>query len=124
MSTLNKIILIGRLGKDVDLSQSTNGTAVAKFTLATSNRWVDREGSAKEKTEWHNIRVVGKKATLCKQYLAKGRRVYLEGESTTRSYEQDGKTLFFHEVFVKEMVFLEHMRKGEDEIPGLPDFDV
>lgn len=123
MSTLNKIILIGRLGKDVDLSQGTNGTAVAKFTLATSNRWVDREGNTKEKTEWHNIRVVGKKATLCKQYLAKGRRVYLEGESTTRSYEQDGKTLFFHEVFVKEMVFLEHIRKGEDEILGFPDFE-
>ena len=72
--SVNKAILIGRLGKDPDLRYTPNGTAVASFTLATNERWTNQEGQSNERTTWHNIVVWGKQAELAKEYLRKGRQ--------------------------------------------------
>jgi single-strand DNA-binding protein len=89
--SVNKVILIGRLGKDPEIRYTASQQAVGNFTIATSERYTDRGGSKQERTEWHNIVVWGKTAELCGQYLKKGREVYLEGRLQTRNYEaKDG----------------------------------
>lgn len=107
MATLNKTILIGRLGKDVEISKNKNGVTIARFSLATSKKWRDKNNQPQEKTEWHNIRAVGKKADVCAKYLAKGSLVYIEGESSSGTYQDEsGAQKSFYEIFAKEIVFL------------------
>ena len=83
--SVNKVILIGNLGKDPELRFTSNGSAVAKFPIATSEVWNDRDGNKQERTEWHNIIVWGKQGESCGQYLAKGRQVFVEGSINERS---------------------------------------
>ena len=87
MSGVNKVILLGRLGKDPVLEYTPNGNAVCKFSIATSKQYKDKQGNAKEKSEWHNIIAWSKLAETCNTYLAKGREVYIEGELETTSWE-------------------------------------
>ncbi len=77
--SVNKVILIGRLGKDPEIRYTPSGQPVANFTLATNEVWNDKQGQRQERTEWHRIVVWGKQAEHCGQYLAKGRQVYIEG---------------------------------------------
>jgi len=84
---VNKVILIGNLGRDPEVRSTPSGQTVANFTLATSRRWRDRDGNRQEKTEWHNIVVWGKQAEIAGQYLTKGKQVYIEGRLETRSWE-------------------------------------
>jgi single-strand DNA-binding protein len=89
--SVNKVILVGRLGKDPQIRYTASQQPVANFTLATSERFTDRSGSRQERTEWHNIVAWGKTAELCGEYLKKGREVYVEGRLQTRSYDaKDG----------------------------------
>ncbi len=89
--SVNKVILIGNLGKDPEIRYTASQQAVANFTIATSERYTDRGGAKQERTEWHNIVAWGKTAELCGQYLKKGRQVYIEGRLQTRNYEaKDG----------------------------------
>lgn len=84
---VNKVILIGNLGRDPEVRTTPNGQTVASFTLATSRRWKDKEGQRQEQTEWHNIVVWGRQAETAGQYLTKGKQVFVEGRLQTRSWE-------------------------------------
>ena len=85
--SVNKVILIGHLGKDPELSYIPSGQSVAKFTMATNRAYKDKSGELKEETEWHSIVAWGKLGEICAQYLAKGRQAYVEGHIRSRSWE-------------------------------------
>ncbi|MFQ5876083.1 MAG: single-stranded DNA-binding protein [Acidobacteriota bacterium] len=87
MASLNKVILIGNLGRDPEVRYTQNGTAVANFTLATNEVWTDRSGERQERTEWHRIVVWGKQAEIVKEHLSKGKQVYVEGSLQTRQWD-------------------------------------
>ena len=105
--SVNKIILIGNLGKDPEVRFTAGGRAVAKFSLATSDRFTDASGQSQERTEWHNIVVWGKQAESCGQYLQKGRQVYIEGSIRYRSYDdKEGNKKYITEVNALRVQFL------------------
>ncbi|MBD3345988.1 MAG: single-stranded DNA-binding protein [Chitinivibrionales bacterium] len=107
MASVNKVILIGNLGKDPELKYTPSGQAVTNFPVATSERFTDKSGQKQERTEWHNIVAWGKLAELANQYLKKGRSAYIEGRLTTRSWEdRDGNRRYKTEVNAREIVFL------------------
>lgn len=101
---LNKVILIGRLGKDPEVRYMPNGEAVCNFSVATSESWKDQSGQRQEKTEWHNITMYRKLAEIAGQYLTKGSQVYLEGKIQSRKYQgKDGIERTAYEIIVNEM---------------------
>ena len=107
MSGVNKVILLGRLGADPEVRYTSGGTAVAKFNLATSETYKDKDGSKQEKTEWHRVVAFGKLGEICGEYLSKGKQVYVEGKLQTRSCEdKDGNKKYTTEVNVNNMVML------------------
>lgn len=108
MAGINKVILIGRLGRDPELRYTQDGTAVASFSIATSDEWKDKEsGEKRERTEWHRIVAWRKLGELCGEYLAKGRQVYIEGKLQTREWQdRDGNRRFTTEVVASEVQFL------------------
>lgn len=103
MSSTNKVILLGRLGKDPDIRSTQNGTKCANFSVATSEKWKDKNtGEAKEKTEWHNVVVWGALAGVCENYLKKGAQVYIEGKLQTRKWQdKDGQDRYTTEVVLQ-----------------------
>lgn len=104
---VNKAIIIGNLGRDPELRFTPSGQAVAKFPVATTERWTDQQGQRQEKTEWHNIVVWGKQAEACGQYLAKGRQVFVEGRITTRSWDdKEGNKHYMTEIVARDVRFL------------------
>ncbi|HLV30236.1 MAG TPA: single-stranded DNA-binding protein [Chitinispirillaceae bacterium] len=107
MIGINKAILIGNLGKDPELRYTPSGQPVASFTLATTERWTDRNGQRQDRTEWHNIVAWGKLAELVNQYLKKGRSAYIEGRITTRSWDdRDGNKKYRTEIVANQIQFL------------------
>jgi single-strand DNA-binding protein len=107
MAGVNKVILIGNLGRDPEIRYTSGGTAVANFTLATTESFTSREGKREERTEWHRIVVWGKTAELCTQYLAKGRSVYIDGRIQTREWEdKDGQKRKTTEIVANTVQFL------------------
>lgn len=86
MGSVNKVILVGNLGRDVEVRYTPSGAAVAKFSVATTEVWNDKSGQRQERTEWHNIDLWGKQAESLKDYLVKGKQVYLEGRLQTDEY--------------------------------------
>ena len=105
--SVNKVILVGNLGRDPELRYTGSGKAVANFPLATSEVWNDSDGERQERTDWHNIVVWDKQAETCGQYLAKGRQVYVEGSIRTRKYEdKDGNQRYVTEVIASRVQFL------------------
>ena len=84
---VNKVILIGNLGRDPEVRSTPSGQPVASFTVATNRRWKDKNGQKQEQTEWHQIVVWGKQAEIAGQYLTKGKQVYIEGRLQTRSWD-------------------------------------
>jgi len=104
---VNKAIIIGNLGKDPEVRFTPSGRAVAKFSVATTEKWNDQQGQKQERTEWHNIVVWGKQAETCGQYLAKGRQVFVEGRITNRSYDdKDGNKRYITEIIARDVRFL------------------
>lgn len=104
---VNKAIIVGNLGRDPDVRFTPSGKAVAKFSVATTERWTDQQGQRQEKTEWHNIVVWGKQAETCGQYLSKGRQVYVEGRITNRNYDdKDGNKRYITEIIARDVRFL------------------
>ena len=83
--SVNKVIILGRLGQDPELKYTPGGAAVCNFSLATSENWTDKSGQRQERTEWHRVVVWGKLAELCNQYLSKGRQAYIEGRLQTEA---------------------------------------
>jgi single-strand DNA-binding protein len=107
MSGVNKVILIGRLGKDPEVRNLDNGAVVANFSIATSESYKDRTtGEKKEITEWHNIVVWRGLAEISQKYLHKGDMVYIEGKLRTRSWEKDGVTRYTTEIVADNMNML------------------
>jgi len=105
--SVNKFILVGNLGKDPELRYTASGTAVANFSLATTERYKDRDGNNQEKTEWHNIVAWRQLAEICGKYLTKGRQVYIEGKIQSRSYEdRDGNRRYITEIVADQMQML------------------
>jgi single-strand DNA-binding protein len=100
MSSVNKVTLLGRLGRDPEVRNFQNGGKVVNFSIATSERWKDRDGNQKEKTEWHNIAVTNEKlADIAERYLRKGALVYIEGQMQTRKWQdQSGNDRYSTEV--------------------------
>jgi single-strand DNA-binding protein len=104
---VNKVILIGNLGADPELRYTSGGSAVADLRLATSRKYTTKDGNSKEDTQWHRIVVWGKQAEHCKEYLSKGRQVYVEGRLQTRQWEdRDGNKRYTTEVVAERVQFL------------------
>lgn len=105
--SVNKVILIGRLGNNPEIRYTPSGAAVANFNVATNENWTDKSGQKQERTEWHRVVVWGKIAQLCGEYLAKGRQVYLEGRLQTRQWQdKEGVTKYTTEVIASTVQFL------------------
>jgi len=104
---VNKVILIGNLGKDPEVRFTPGGQAVANFTIATNESWTDKQGQKQERTEWHRIVVWGKLAELCGEYLSKGRQCFVEGRLQTREWtDKEGKKNYTTEVVAQNVQFL------------------
>jgi single-strand DNA-binding protein len=113
MASVNKVIVIGNLGRDPELRYTKDGRAVANFTVATNERWRDREGNTQERTEWHRIVVWDKQAETCAQYLQKGRSVYVEGRLQTREWEdREGQKRTTTEIVAQNVTFLGSRGEG------------
>jgi single-strand DNA-binding protein len=121
MSSLNKVMLIGRLGKDPEIRYTPDGSPVANFSLATSEFWTDKNGTRQERTEWHNIVAWTRLADLSKRFLAKGRQVYVEGRIRTREWDdKDGNKRRTTEIVANQMVLLGPRPEGVDAGAGAP----
>lgn len=107
--SLNKVTLIGNLGKDPELSYTASGVAVAKFSIATNERWKDQEGNVQERVEWHTIVAWRKLAEICGQYLKKGGKVYLEGKLQSRSWDDKntGVKRYTTEIIADDLIMLD-----------------
>jgi single-strand DNA-binding protein len=105
--SVNKVILVGRLGKDPETRYMTNGEAVTNVTLATSENWKDKSGEKQEKTEWHNLVFYRRLAEIAGEYLKKGAQIYVEGKIQTRKWQdKEGKDRYTTEIIVNEMQML------------------
>ena len=105
--SINKVFLLGKLGKDPDLRYTPSGTAVCTFPLATTNKFKDKDGQQQEKTEWHNIVVWAGLAKTCGEYLHKGKQIYCEGRIQNRSYEdREGNKRYISEIIINNMQML------------------
>ncbi len=120
MSNLNKVMLVGRLGKDPELRYTTDGTPVATFTMATSETYKDKSGTKQERTEWHNIVTWRKLAEIAGEYLKKGRLVYIEGRIQSREYEgKDGIKRRVYEIVASDMKMFP-TGQGQGQSQGYP----
>ena len=114
---LNKVQIIGHLGRDVELRYSQNGSAVASLNIATDESYTDRDGNKVERTEWHHVSVYGKSAENCANYLRKGSLVYVEGSLQTRKWQdQNGQDRYTTEIKAQRVQFLD--RRGSDGQQG------
>ena len=105
--SVNKAILVGNLGKDPELRYTPSGTAVCTFSLATTDRFKNKQGEQQERTEWHNIVVWAGLAEICGKYLTKGKQIYIEGRIQNRSYDdRDGNKRYITEIVANEMQML------------------
>lgn len=114
MAGVNKVILIGNLGKDPEIRSLESGAKVANFPLATTEYYKNKQGERVEQTEWHNINLWNNLADLSEQYLKKGDRIYLEGRIKTRSYDdKDGNKRYITEILGNQMTFLSSPNKNQ-----------
>ena len=137
--SINKVILIGRLGKDPEMRFTPSGKAVTNFTMATNEVWSDQNGEKQERTEWHRIVTWGKLAENCAKLLSKGKQVYVEGRLQTRQWDdKDGNKRYTTEIVANQMQILSSLdskgaRMGgasddpgygaSESIPASPEFD-
>ena len=114
---MNKIIVIGNLGRDPEMRYLPSGQSVTSFSVASNYRYTTNAGEQREETEWFNVSVWGKLGETCNQYLTKGRQVYLEGRLRSRSYEgRDGQTRFVNEINVTDVQFLGRGTGAEGDV--------
>lgn len=112
---LNKVQLIGRLGKEPELRYMPNSDAVANVSLATTESWKDKQGQKQEKTEWHNLVFYRGLAEVVGEYLKKGALIYVEGKLTTEKYEKDGEDRYITKIVVSDMKMLGGNNKADHE---------
>jgi single-strand DNA-binding protein len=119
--SLNKVILIGRLGRDPEMRFTPSGRAVTNFTMATNEVWTDQSGERQERTEWHRIVTWGKLAENCAKLLSKGKLVYVEGRLQTRSWDdKDGNKRYTTEIIANNMQILSPLESSEARDLGEP----
>ena len=106
MGSVNKVILVGNLGRDAEVRFTPGGSPVASFSIATTENWTSKDGQRQEKTEWHRIVLWGKQAETLQPYLTKGKQIYLEGRLETRQWEKDGQKHSTTEVKADKIVLL------------------
>jgi len=105
--SLNKVMLIGNLGRDPEVRYLSSGKPVANFSIATTDSWKDKEGKQMEKTEWHKVVAFDKLAEICSEYLSKGKKVYIEGRLQTREWQdQSGQKRYTTEIVAQNMLML------------------
>lgn len=125
---LNKVMVIGHVGRDPEMRYTPSGKPVTSFSVATSRSWTSSEGERREETEWFNVVAWGNLAEICKQHICKGQQVYVEGRLQTRSWEDhEGKKRYRTELVANEMILLgerrgaaetaESAEEGEEEFP-------
>ncbi len=117
MPALNRVQLIGRLGKDPETRITPRGSKVASFSLAVDRRWKDTKGEQKKSTDWFQVEVWGKLGEICQQYLHKGQLVFIEGRLKTDRYEHEGETRYFTRVIASQMQILEWREEDEPALP-------
>ena len=116
---LNKVLLMGNLGRDPEVRFTTGGTSVANFSIATNESWKDKNGQLQEKTEWHRIVVWGKLAELCGEYLKKGRQAFIEGRLQTREWtDKEGKKNYSTEIVANNVQFIGGRPEGAGAAAG------
>ena len=115
MPNLNRIQIIGRVGKDPEERFTKNGTGYIVFSVAVNHVWKDREGEAHKETDWFNVEAWGRLAEVCKKFVTKGRLVYLEGPMRTSRYEHEGETRYFTKVVAGRLQMLDRPPKAVDE---------
>lgn len=126
---INKAILIGNLGRDPEVKYTQSGTAIANFSIATSERWKDKNtGEQKERTEWHRIDAWGRLGEICGEYLSKGSRVYIEGRIQTDEWQdKDGNKRYTTKIVANEMKMLDRRdsggASGSPGPQGVPEYD-
>ena len=123
MPALNRVQLIGRLGKDPESKFIPSGKKVTHFSLAVSSRWKDKTGEMKESTEWVNVEAWGRLGEVCQEYLKKGSLIFLEGRLKTDKYEDKGETRYFTKIVAQSLEFLDKRPQEEpmqfvEEDPG------
>ena len=117
MGSVNKVILVGNLGRDIELRYTKGGTAVATLNMATTDTWNDKNGQRQEKTEWHRIVLWGKTAESLSEYLVKGKQIYVEGRLQTRQWDdRDGNKRYTTEIRSDRLVLLGG--GGRETFPG------
>ena len=121
--SVNKVILLGRLGQDPELKYTPNGSAVCNFSVATTESWTDKSGQKQDKTEWHRIVVWGKLAELCNQYLSKGRQAFIEGKLQTRSWDdKDGNKKYTTEILASTVQFIGGTTSPQNQTQSDPQY--
>ncbi|MSM39270.1 MAG: single-stranded DNA-binding protein [Geobacter sp.] len=119
MASLNKVMLIGNLGKDPEVRYTTSGQAVASFSIATSEKFKNRNGEMEERTEWHNVVLWGRQAEIAGEYLAKGRTVFIEGRLQTRKWQdKEGRDRYTTEIVGDRMQMLGGKGEGGSGRPA------
>jgi len=115
MPALNRVQLIGRLGRDPETRFIPTGRKVCTFSLAVNRRWKSKEGETREATDWFNVEAWGRLGEICQEYLNKGRLVFIEGRLQTDRYEQEGETRYFTKVIARHIQMLDR-RPEEEEV--------
>ena len=116
--TMNKMIVIGNLGRDPEMRYTPSGQAVTNFTVATNYKYTTAEGESREETEWFRVSAWGRLAETCNQYLAKGRKVYVEGRLSSRTFEtREGETRFSNEIRASDVRFIDTGAAKAEEFP-------
>ena len=120
MSSVNKALIIGNLGQDPEIKYTHSGSPVANLSVATSERWKDKNtGEQKEQTEWHRVVVFGRLAEIAEQYLKKGSKIFIEGKIQTRDWEDaDGNKKYTTEVVAREMTMLDSKASMSSDAPS------
>lgn len=117
--TINKVLLIGNLGADPEIRQSSGGSVIASLRIATSENWKDQQGQAQERTEWHRVVVFGRTAEVVRDYVKKGSKIYIDGRLQTRKWQdKDGQDRYTTEIVANELQMLD--RSGSTPMAGGP----
>jgi single-strand DNA-binding protein len=118
MASVNKVILVGNLGRDPETRYTTSGDAVTNVRLATTDQWKDKNGEKQERTEWHNIVFYGRQAEIAGEYLKKGRQIYVEGRLQTRKWQdKEGQDRYTTEIIADRMQMLGSREGGGSSAP-------
>ena len=120
MANLNRVQLIGRLGRDPETRFTPKGSKICQFSVAVDHRWRGADGEMKERTNWFNIEAWGRLGEICQEYLGKGRLVFIEGRLQTDRYEQEGEPRYFTKVVAQQMLMLDR-RPEEEEVVIAPE---